>query len=157
MILMNGDVVTASATQNPDLYYGAATTCGTLGVVTLLRVQLVPAKPFIELTLSPRGSMEHVLEAMKSATEDAKSDYIEGLQFGRHRFVVILGRLVDSPVPRASRLSKTRRKDSWYYLEVSRLTQNSGKPVLAVVPIVDYLFRYNRGTFWAGQLAFEYF
>lgn len=54
IVLPNGDVTKASRTTNEktDLFWGAASAFGTLGVVTLLEVQLREAKPYVELTYS---------------------------------------------------------------------------------------------------------
>src|SRR5277367_2630336 len=53
IVLANGEVTTASPTANPDLFEGAAGTFGTFGVITLLEVQLILAKPFVLLEYIP--------------------------------------------------------------------------------------------------------
>lgn len=54
IVLGNGDVTKASRTtsEKTDLFWGAASAFGTLGVVTLLEVQLREAKPYVQLTYS---------------------------------------------------------------------------------------------------------
>src|ERR1700742_1423618 len=49
VVLADGEVVTASPTEREDLFRGMAGTFGTLGVVTLFEVRLIPAKEFVEL------------------------------------------------------------------------------------------------------------
>jgi delta24-sterol reductase len=41
MVLANGDIVQASSNEKPDLFFGAASSFGTLGVTTLLKIQLI--------------------------------------------------------------------------------------------------------------------
>ena len=43
------------------------------------------------------------------------------------------------------------------YLHAQRLVTSSDNPVTEAVPLKDYLFRYNRGGFWVGTYAFQYF
>lgn len=54
IVLPNGEVTKASRTTNEktDLFWGAASAFGTLGVITLLEVQLREAKPYVRLTYS---------------------------------------------------------------------------------------------------------
>lgn len=54
IVLPNGDVTRAYRTkaEKSDLFWGAASGFGTLGVVTLLEVQLKDAQPYVELTYS---------------------------------------------------------------------------------------------------------
>jgi len=44
MVLADGEVVRASGTEREDLFLGAASSFGTLGVATLLEIQLIEAK-----------------------------------------------------------------------------------------------------------------
>lgn len=52
MILGNGEIVTASATQNPDLFAGTDSSYGSLGIMTKVSISLVPAHKYVELTYS---------------------------------------------------------------------------------------------------------
>lgn len=54
IVLPSGNITKASRTtnENTDLFWGAASAFGTLGVVTLLEVQLRPAKRYVQLTYS---------------------------------------------------------------------------------------------------------
>jgi delta24-sterol reductase len=44
MILADGKLVTASKTEKADLFHGAAGACGSLGIITLVELQLIEAK-----------------------------------------------------------------------------------------------------------------
>src|SRR2546421_8059856 len=47
IVIPNGEVVSASETENPDLFHGAASSFGTMGVTTLLEIQLTDAKKYV--------------------------------------------------------------------------------------------------------------
>jgi Delta24-sterol reductase len=59
IVLPNGEVTKAYRTkaEKTDLFWGAASAFGTLGVVTLLEVQLKDAQPYVELTYSLHDPM----------------------------------------------------------------------------------------------------
>ncbi|KAF3358768.1 Cell division control protein 42-like protein [Verticillium dahliae VDG1] len=50
MVLANGDVVKASPTERADLFRGAAGAVGTLGITTLIELQLIEAKKYVKTT-----------------------------------------------------------------------------------------------------------
>ena len=53
VVLPTGEVVGASRDSNQDLFHGIAGSFGTLGVVTLVKIELMEAKRFVELTYHP--------------------------------------------------------------------------------------------------------
>src|SRR3989344_1944465 len=50
MILGNGEKIIASPEINPDLFWGTAASYGSLGIITLIKLRLIPAKNFVQLT-----------------------------------------------------------------------------------------------------------
>lgn len=156
MILANGDVVTASKSDKSDLFHGAASSYGTLGVTTLLEVQLIEAKTYVELTYHPISSMSDAIRKMEEATKDSSNDYLDGILFARDRGVICTGRgtnvLRDGV--RIKRFSRAR--DPWFYLHAKRIISENISPITEAIPLVDYLFRYDRGGFWVGIYAFKY-
>lgn len=70
IVLPNGHVTKAARTtgKNTDLFWGAASAFGTLGVVTLLEVQLREAKAYVQLTYSLRNSVADVNAKLREET-----------------------------------------------------------------------------------------
>ena len=68
IVLPNGDIAKASRTTNEktDLFWGAASAFGTLGVVTLLEVQLREAKPYVRLSYSLHDKVDAVDEKIRA-------------------------------------------------------------------------------------------
>lgn len=159
-ILPNGEITRASKTDRTDLFWGAASAFGTLGVVTMLEVQLRPAKPFIELRYYSTSSMDEAMHVFRAVTNDPSTEYLDGIVYARDHVVVCAGKLVD--VPRTAPVRLTRPWDEWYYLRAQNRSHQSSGPALnqaAVdyIPLADYLFRYDRGAFWVGRYAYSYF
>jgi Delta24-sterol reductase len=156
MVLPTGQVVTASPTDKPDLFYGAASSFGTLGVTTLLEVRLIKASPFVELTYHPVSSVPEAVEKIQDATKNTSNDYVDGILFSRESGVICTGRLQDKVQPGTNIQRFSRAKDPWFYLHAKTIN-DTGTPTTETIPIVDYLFRYDRGGFWVGHFAFKYF
>lgn len=158
MILGTGEVVYLSETERPDLFRGAAGALGTLGVVTMLEIRLEKATKFVETTFHSVSSIEEAVNKCKEETsgeEYEKNDYVDGILFSKKFGAVITGRRTedfnaDIPLVRFS-----GRDDDWFYMHVEKqLKESKGKPVTVLIPLPEYLFRYDRGCFWMGKSVF---
>ncbi|KAK3934096.1 FAD-binding domain-containing protein [Diplogelasinospora grovesii] len=164
IVLANGNVVRASATENPDLFKGAAGALGTLGITTLIELRLIKAKRYVKTTYHRTSSIREAVEKIRLETEDPANDYVDGILFSETFGVIITGQLTDDKPESEGVLSFSRPWDPWYYLHVkekmhptSPSTAAQAKPVVEYLPILEYLFRYDRGAFWIGVEAFKYF
>ncbi len=63
MVLANGEIVTASEQNHSDLFHGAAGAVGTLGVTTMVEIQLRKASKFVETTYLPVSGIQHAIES----------------------------------------------------------------------------------------------
>lgn len=157
IVLGNGEKTIASQNHQSDLFWAAASSFGTIGVVTLLEIQLVQTKTYVELTYFRCDSLEEAIDQMKECTNDQSCEYLDGIVFARNWVVVCAGHLTDNPSSEARLQRFLRAKDPWFYLHAKKLTKNRSTPRIEVIPLVDYLFRYDRGGFWVGRYAFNYF
>jgi len=62
--------------------------------------------------------------------------------FAVNRDVVCSGRLTEEPAARVQRFNGSR--DPWFYLHAKKLIDRSNKPFVESIPLVEYLFRYDR-------------
>jgi delta24-sterol reductase len=157
MVLGDGEIVKASKTENSDLFYGAASSFGTLGVTTLLEVQLIEAKNYVALTYHPVSSISEALREIERATSDASVDYLDGIMFAQDRGVICVGRLTNDLKAGIKTQGFSKATDPWFYIHVERLLRKRITLITEAIPIVDYLFRYDRGGFWVARYAYKYF
>lgn len=158
IVLAEGRTVKASRWEQPEIFWGAASSFGTLGVVTLLEVQLRRASPYVELTYFPFSDIDAALKTMRAEISNEKTDYLDGIVYSQDNMVVCSGTLCDKLPAGAEVQQFTRPRDPWFYIHAQRRTKaGSGEPVTVYVPLTDYLFRYDRGAFWTGRYAFKYF
>jgi delta24-sterol reductase len=157
IILPNGDVATACATENADLFQGAAGSFGTLGVTTLLELRLIEAKKYVKLTYLPVPNVSEAIRKLKKITQYPSLDYVDCIMFSPDSGVIMGGRLTDAPHPSYRIQTFHRARDPWFYLHAQ---SHTAKPQLSnteAIPLTSYLFRYDRGAFWTGIHAFHYF
>ena len=159
IVLGNGDVVQASPNENADLYHGASGSFGTLGVVTMLEVQLVEAKPYIELQYWPVSSARDAVSATEKHTDDQAVQYLDGILFSKDRGLIMTGRMaeLDKTNSHLRRQSYRGPWDPWFFTRAEKILKSTQSGYRELVPIKDYFFRYDRGAFWAGLYSFEYF
>lgn len=155
MVLANGELVSASKDEKSDLFYGAASSFGTLGVTTLIELQLIKAKPYVELTYINIQSMEEGIQKIESITKDSSVDYLDGILFSKNTGVICSGRLVDSVKPNMQIQGFVKSSDPWFYLHAKKVHDRSSGSFTEAIPLVDYLFRYDRGGFWVARYAFR--
>ncbi|KAL2869566.1 uncharacterized protein BJX67DRAFT_347593 [Aspergillus lucknowensis] len=184
MVLADGEVVrvenpdvamaTATATSasdsdsggrgnaHGDLFRGAAGAVGTLGVTTLMELQLIEAKKFVKATYHPYRSVGESITSVHAETLNDRNDYVDGILFSPDHGVVVSGEMTDDVPDTAKVQTFSRAWDPWFYLHVRDKTREAagggrGDPVTDYIPLAEYLFRYDRGGFWVGRAAFHYF
>jgi Delta24-sterol reductase len=161
MVLANGQIVNANKDKNPDLFYGAAGTCGTLGVTTMLELQLINAKKYVEVTYTPVNSVASAISTIEKAITNPINEYVDGILFSPTRGVIMTGHLTNiiGAFDDDVKIVKfTAASDPWFYLHAeSVITASPTSPTVIAIPVTDYLFRYDRGAFWTGRYAFSYF
>ncbi|KAI9773409.1 MAG: hypothetical protein M1840_007625 [Geoglossum simile] len=157
IILGNGDIITASEKENTDLFHGAPGAAGSLGITTLLELQLKQAKKYVKATYHPVRSIPEAIEKIRGETLDPELDYVEGILFSKEHGVVVTGSLTDD-LPATAQVQRfSDASDPWYYLHIKEKTLQSAGPVTEYIPLAEYLFRYDRGGFWVGEFALKYF
>lgn len=180
MVLPDGEVVVARRPEDgaaagkaaaegkgennyADLFRGAAGAVGTLGVTTLLELNLVEAKRFVRTRYRRTRSVAEAVAAVREATgPDACNDYVDGILFSRDHGVVITGRMTDDKPAGAPVRTFSRARDPWFYLHVEEQTRGGDKGqgedvVEEYIPLAEYLFRYDRAGFWVGRAGWRYF
>lgn len=161
IILGDGEIVWASEDERCDLLDGSAGAFGTLGVVTLLEVQLVRAgSRLVRLQYFPVRSAADAANRFREHCgpgSDYRWDYVDGIMFNNRCGVVIAGRLLPADAEDYDVTARySRATDNWYYSDVQAKLKARPGGWADVVPLEDYLFRYDRGAFWCARHSFDY-
>jgi len=168
IVLADGDVVIASDdNERKDLFNSMAGTFGTLGVATLFEIRLIPAKSHVELTYLRVTGIEDAQRELAAQTKDKSVGFLDGIMFAPDKGVIMAGRFAEPGQETKERngghdlpiVTFTKPSDEWFYLHAEAHIKgtDTGTPKRDLVPLTDYLFRYDRGAFWTGKWAFAYF
>ncbi|KAI1356173.1 hypothetical protein F5Y01DRAFT_268789 [Xylaria sp. FL0043] len=154
-----------------DLFHGAAGAVGTLGITTLLELQLIEAKRFVRTTYRRTSTTAEAIRAVREECRKPGNDYVDGMLFSEGHGVVVSGEMTDE-LPAGEKVRTfSHAWDPWFYMHVRNLTKglpssvssssssssSSQGTVTEYIPLAEYLFRYDRGGFWVGEAAFDYF
>jgi len=151
IVLGNGEIVHATDKKNTDLFYGISGSYGSLGLLTLIKVTLIPASPYIRTIFSPSGNYQQTVKKLQDETKKKKADFIDAITFDSKNSVMITGYFHKEKDETLETFSKA--SDKWFY-EKAQLATKRNETVEELIPIVDFLFRYNRGAYWMGEYAF---
>jgi Delta24-sterol reductase len=171
--------------EEKELFLALAGTLGTLGVVTRLDIQLIEAKPFVEVTYRRVNGFAEAKETIENAMMPTEgNEFVDCIMFSANKGAVITGRMVDTSETHGATITTfSRPSDEWCFLHVEAMISrdlpkaktrldtdadddNDLKPKLGIstsslaidcVPLKDYLFRYDRGAFWVGKYGCAYF
>ena len=152
IITPEGKTIKASRTKNSDMFFGKTGSYGSLGLLTSVKLKLMDATKYVLLQYTTFGSIEEAMQFMKKSTS-AKYDYLEGILFDKTRITIITGQCVEE----GNYLIQTfnNSNDPWFYKHVDKISREKDD-YSELVPIFDYLFRYNRGAYWMGKYFLKY-
>ena len=142
-----GDVVTASATQNSDLFLSFPNSYGTLGYSVRIKIELEPVKPFVALRYLRFNTLTDLFAAMDRIIETgghdgAPVDYLDGVVFSADESYLILGFQTGTPGP----VSDYTGQQIYY-----RSIQHPEGEKHDRLTIHDYLWRWDTDWFWCSR------
>jgi len=148
VVMADGSVVTASATQNVDLFRALPWSHGTLGFLVSAELKIVPAKPYIELTYNPFSNKAEALKFFESVTcSKNPPEFVEGLAYSDQEYVVMTGEFADKP---NSSKGAVNAIGTWYkpwFFTHAATFLKKGKTV-EYIPLRDYYHRHTKSLFW---------
>jgi FAD/FMN-containing dehydrogenase len=143
VLLGDGTIVTASPSENADLFHGFPNTYGTLGYVLKAKLMLVPTQNWVEIVRQRYTGGAQFLDAMSDAGRQQRElqhwNFIEGLIFAGNENYLTLGRFVEE----APYVSDYTFMDIYY-----KSIRNKEHDYLTAF---DYFFRYDTDWFWGSQ------
>jgi FAD/FMN-containing dehydrogenase len=131
-----GEVVTCSRTDEPLLFEMIHGSYGTLGILTKLEFELVPAKPFVRTEYRRFSSFAAFYAEMEARMAARDFAFIDGIAHAKDAWVLCLGNFVDH----AASPSDYTRLEIFYK---STLAKKSDE-----LKTADYFFRYDTECHW---------
>lgn len=138
VLLPSGETILCSKSQNADLFYAFPNSYGTLGYALRVRVPLVKAPPYVELTHRRFNDFKTYFSALYQAC-DEPVDFIDGTIFNRQEMYITVGRFVES----APSLSDYTYMNI-YYQSIPRKTKD-------YMTTLNYLWRWDTDWYWGSK------
>lgn len=149
VVLADGSLVTATATENVDLFRALPWSHGTLGFLTAAEIKIIPAKKFVELNYKPFHNKKEMLKYLNKVSCGegmAKPDFVEGLAFGDQEYVIMTANLSNGEKQDIPTNVLSRWYKPWFFLHVKSFL-SIGEHT-EYVPLRDYYHRHTRSIFW---------
>ena len=142
-----GEVVTASPTENADLFRSFPNSYGTLGYSVRIKIELEPVKPFVALRHLRFNALTDLFAAMDRIIETGGHDgtpvdYLDGVVFSADESYLTLGFQTGTPGP----VSDYTGQQIYY-----RSIQHPEGDKHDRLTIHDYLWRWDTDWFWCSR------
>lgn len=151
VVLGDGRLVRASATENADLFNALPWSQGALGFVVVLELQIVAAKRYVGVTYSPtRGFDDACARFERAACRVDAPDFVEGFLFSQDEGVLVTGHLTDE-----AKAGNIFYADRWYapwFAARSRRLVAHG-PYRETIPLPHFYRRHRRSMYWESELV----
>ena len=95
MVLGDGTKLWCSPTENPELFSAIPFSYGTLGFLTCVDIDIIPYKPYIELTYHNVQTLDDIAKKFTEVTNDPEVDSVEGIMYTLNTAVIMSGKFVD--------------------------------------------------------------
>jgi FAD/FMN-containing dehydrogenase len=148
VIAATGDVLTCTPDNDHSLVFQMVHGgFGTLGILSKLTFQLVPAKPYVKLVYEKHTTLDAYRAAIRRHADARDVDFMDGIIHSPELYVLALGTFVDR-APYTSDYSWMKV----YYRSTAERDED-------YLPTPDYFFRYDRGVTnvrpksWLGRLV----
>lgn len=149
LVLANGDKVFCSENENAELFNSVPWSYGTLGFLTAVEIQIVPANRFVKLDYYPAHTLEKLVKLMEDFSNQEKDNqFVEGLLFNKGEGIVMVGNMVTSAEP-----GKLNPIGAWYKPWFFKHVQSflSSGAETEYIPLRHYYHRHSRSIFWEIQ------
>ncbi len=131
-----GEILRLSPDHEPDLFHRVHGSYGTLGILTRIEFELVPAKPFVKMEYRRFDSFNAFDAEMRARCAADDWDFIDGIIHGPKHHVLCLGRFVDE----APYVSSYRWLNIFY--------KSTAVKTEDYLTTFDYCFRYDTECHW---------
>ena len=96
VVLGDGTLQWVSPTENKELFAQLPFSYGTLGFLMSIDIDIIPYKPYVELTYHNVKCLDQVVEKFTEVTNNPEVDSVEGIMYSLNKGVIMSGKFVDA-------------------------------------------------------------
>lgn len=135
----DGNVVSLSPAQNPDLFQMIHGSYGTLGILTKLKFKLLPAQPFVRMNYKKFTNFEDFWNFLDERRERADNDFLDAIVYRPDLFIACLGNLTGT-----APYTSNYEKENIFYHSAAQRDED-------YLTTLDYFFRYDTECHWLSR------
>eukprot|EP00483_Globobulimina_turgida_P002926 UN02931 len=145
VLLANGNMITCN--NNPsnkysDLFKAIPNSLGSLGYILRVRMKIIKCKKYVALTnISCKDYITLADRICSEAASNKTIDFIEGIAYWNGTGRILMGTMINS-IP----INKTLDKYTVFHKYI-----NDGNAQINIMPINEYLWRWDSDLFWCLQ------
>lgn len=147
VIIGDGTKLWVSPQEHADLFYALPGSYGSLGIITLAEIKLLPASETMRVHYRTFSSIQDGVKELISRQSVSGVDFLEAIIFSKNEMVLIEGTRTASQNDTLPHFSMKYPWHEWFYQHVQKV------PPDELLSLKDYLFRHDRGAFWMGAYA----
>jgi len=147
LLLGDGSILRVTPDDHPELFHGVSGSFGSLGILLLVELKVIPALPDVNLTYHPCASIHEGLKKIQELSQSFNPpEFIEGIVFAKNALTIIEGRWLveENHFPQ---LNLSVPWSPWYYAHVRQASLEKGCKY-EKMSTYDYIFRHDTGAFW---------
>lgn len=143
VLLGDGRIVICTPNnEHKDLFFAFPNTYGTLGYALKVKVKLIPAKKYVQLTHKFFNNAKDYFAYLEKSCSDSTLSYVDGTIFHKNKMYVTKGEFVDL----APAVSDYKYKNI-YYKSIESKT-------IDYLTTEDYIWRWDTDWFWCSKHFF---
>ncbi|XP_057662659.1 delta(24)-sterol reductase-like [Diorhabda carinulata] len=149
LVLADGTITNCSPNENAELFYSVPWSYGTLGILTAVEIQMIPAKNYVELIYEPVWGIDNIVTRFNEVSRDKTNEFVEVIMYSDNEAVVMTGTQTDHLG--STKLNSIGR---WYKPWFYKYVQSKLKKIIITkecIPLRDYYHRHTRSIFWELQ------
>jgi FAD/FMN-containing dehydrogenase len=136
LITTRGEILSVSRERDPLLFEMTHGSYGTLGVLTKIVFDLVPAKPFVRMNYERFGGPREFAEAVLERAKTGAQDFMDAIVHGPSQFVLCSGHFEDK-----APYTSDYKGASIFYKSTAEKAEDH-------LTTEDYCFRYDTECHW---------
>ncbi len=142
VITAHGEVLTCSKTQNADVFHMIHGSYGTLGIISKITFELIPAKPYVRLDYVTYPSFAEFQKGVQDFMARSDIHFIDGILHAPDKNVLCAGTFVDTPPQGEKTIDYT-----WLNI----FYKNTARKKTDYFTTFDYFFRYDTECHWLSR------
>jgi Delta24-sterol reductase len=157
IVLGNGDILeNVSVNKNSDLFYGVGGTYGTMGIITRVKLKLIPCQEYVKIEYLHYSSFNNFYSNFKERINNKKDDLIEAFVNKKDDFTIVIANFVDSIDNRKLLDIHNPNHNFYKKRKICLYKQIAEKKKYNFLKTIDYLSRWQANSFFGLYMFTPY-